>query len=131
MTAVWTSFSVSLPVTAVWTSFALNLSVTAVWTSLICPQSSCDSCLDQFCCQSSCDSCLDRLVAACTALMRAALSPSCSNWWTPAMVVPPAEQTASFNMPGCWPVSSTILAAPWGKKEEPLLGSLSCVWEWI
>ena len=31
---------------------------------------------------------------------------------SPAMVVPPGLATASFSAPGCWPVSSTIFAAP-------------------
>mmetsp|Transcript_74488 Transcript_74488/g.125495 ORF Transcript_74488/g.125495 Transcript_74488/m.125495 type:complete len:207 (-) Transcript_74488:178-798(-) len=44
--------------------------------------------------------------------MQADRSPLASNVATPSMVVPPGEVTASFNCPGCLPVSSTIFAAP-------------------
>ncbi len=38
--------------------------------------------------------------------------PSASREATASIVVPPGEQTMSFNCPGCFPVSSTILAEP-------------------
>ena len=38
--------------------------------------------------------------------------PPFSSAYMPSIVVPPGEHTASFNLPGCSPVSSTILAAP-------------------
>src|SRR5262249_44104283 len=53
-----------------------------------------------------------RRVAASTAVMKAPRTPARSSSCRPAMVVPPGLATLSFNRPGCWPVSSTILAAP-------------------
>ena len=47
-----------------------------------------------------------------TASITAARSPPLSSAYTPSMVVPPGEQTASLSAPGCSPVSCTILAAP-------------------
>lgn len=40
------------------------------------------------------------------------LTPFFSSSLTPAMVVPAGEVTMSFSCPGCFPVSSTIFAAP-------------------
>ena len=46
------------------------------------------------------------------ALITVSRKPPCSKAATASMVVPPGEQTASFNSPGCFPVSNTIFAAP-------------------
>lgn len=47
-----------------------------------------------------------------TASMAALRKPFLSNAATPSMVVPPGLHTASFNSPGCFPVSSTMAALP-------------------
>ena len=47
-----------------------------------------------------------------TASMAAARNPRASRARTPWMVEPPGEHTASFRAPGCFPLSSTIRAAP-------------------
>jgi len=44
--------------------------------------------------------------------MMAVLKPFSSNVATASIVVPPGEQTISFNAPGCIPVYSTIFAEP-------------------
>lgn len=68
---------------------------------------------------------LDRLVAASTADIRAARNPLFSSWCTAWMDVPPGEHTSSFRDPGCWFVSSTILAAPYEKQRERWLNRFS------
>jgi len=52
------------------------------------------------------------LLAASTASISAARSPDFSSWCTPVIVVPPGEQTLSFNWAGCLSDSSTILDVP-------------------
>ena len=53
-----------------------------------------------------------RRVAASTAAINAPRTARFSNSAIPAIVVPPGLATASFNSPGCRPVSNTIFAAP-------------------
>src|SRR5262249_39016494 len=53
-----------------------------------------------------------RFVAASTASISAPRTPARSRACRPAIVVPPGLATMSFRVPGCSPVSSTILAAP-------------------
>ena len=50
--------------------------------------------------------------AATTADIAQFLNPIYSNLWIASTVVPPGLVTSSFNYPGCYPVSSTILADP-------------------
>ena len=50
--------------------------------------------------------------AASTACSAAARKPPRSSASTPAIVLPPGEQTASLSAAGCLPVCSTICAAP-------------------
>ena len=47
-----------------------------------------------------------------TARMTAWRKPDSSRAYTPSMVVPAGEQTASLSSPGCCPVSRTIFADP-------------------
>lgn len=59
-----------------------------------------------------------RIQEASTALIsrerKPPLSSTCKAW----MVAPPGEQTLSLSWPGCCSESSSILAAPYDKKEE-------------
>ena len=52
--------------------------------------------------------------AASTASIRHVLKPPFSSSWMASIVVPPGEQTSSFNSDGCLPLSNTSLAEPWG-----------------
>ena len=52
------------------------------------------------------------LVQACIASIILLRNPFSSSTRTASMVVPAGEHTISFNSPGCFPVSSTILALP-------------------
>jgi tryptophan synthase beta chain len=54
----------------------------------------------------------DFSMQASMASITAARMPFSSSTLTAWMVVPPGEHTISFNSPGCFPVSSTILALP-------------------
>ena len=47
-----------------------------------------------------------------TACIAAFLKPRLSSTSTASIVVPAGEHTMSFNYPGCFPVSNTILAEP-------------------
>ena len=68
-----------------------------------------DSAAYMFCCPNS----RARNVAASTASISALRKPFFSSTWIALMVVPAGEQTSSLSWPGCFPVSTTILAAPW------------------
>ena len=60
-------------------------------------------------------------VAASTASISVDRNPAFSSLWSAVIVVPPGEHTSSFSWPGCFPVSSTIFAAPWSIKITMLL----------
>mmetsp|Transcript_957 Transcript_957/g.1494 ORF Transcript_957/g.1494 Transcript_957/m.1494 type:complete len:109 (-) Transcript_957:883-1209(-) len=93
-------------------TYKCTITVMAMYHTVVTPAPSNLCHTRRICCPYSLLISMARSAEAITAFMRAQRTPAFSSSCTPAMVVPPGDVTMSLRAPGCFPVSSTIIALP-------------------